>query len=75
MIDTRDLTSYIPGYDAYCDELERESKVDYSDFEHVKNIKEKLEGLVEDIEITLKENTTDKQKIQVIKGLLEDFGG
>lgn len=28
--DTEDLTSYIPGYEEYCDEIERNNKRNYS---------------------------------------------
>lgn len=46
MFDTKDLTSYIPGYDDYCEPKEIIIKYDYSDeYCEEKNLRKELEKM------------------------------
>lgn len=43
MLDTTDLTSYIPGYDEYLREIENEEEYDYFDEYRDEFLREELE--------------------------------
>lgn len=73
MIDTVDLTSYQPGYDQYCEKLEKESRVPYSDYEKLEEKVGNYQDLISDIESTLDEKTTLIERFKIIKALINDF--
>ena len=70
---TKDLTSYIPGYDQHCEELEKQSKVPYRDYEKLEQQLANYKDLVSDIKYTVEEKTTIIEKFKIIKALIEDF--
>lgn len=73
-METRDLTSYVPGYDSYCNQNENE-KVERILNER-NSMEEKIKSygyLVDDIEGVLEEKTTMNEKLDWIKRLVEDF--
>lgn len=72
-MDTKDLDSYYPGYEAYCEELEEQVKVPYSDYEKLEEKIGKYEDLLNDIEYTLEEKTTMIERFKILKALIEDF--
>ena len=73
-MNTRDLTSYVPGYDSYCNQNESE-KVDQI-LKERREMEEKIENygyLVDDIEGALEEKTTTIERLSMIKDLIQDF--
>lgn len=73
-MNTRDLTSYIPGYDSYCNQQENER------VERILNEREDMEEkitnygyLIDDIEGVLEEKTTMNEKLTWINDLIKDF--
>lgn len=73
-METRDLTSYIPGYDSYCDQQENE-KVEriLSEREAMEEKIKSYSYLVDDIEGVLEEKTTTIEKLKSIKAYIKDF--
>lgn len=72
-METRDLPSYIPGYDQYCEELEAQAKVPYSDYEKLEQQLANYKDLLSDIKSTLEEKTTMIERFKILKALIEDF--
>lgn len=72
-MDTKDLDSYYPGYDAYCEELEEQAKVPYRDYENLEEKIVKYDDLLSDIKSTLEEKTTMIERFKILKALIEDF--
>lgn len=73
-METKDLTSYIPGYDSYCDQQENE-KVEriLSEREAMEEKIKSYSYLVDDIEGVLEEKTTTIEKLKSIKAYIKDF--
>lgn len=69
-METRDLPSYIPGYDQYC---ERNKNVPNDDYEKLEEQLENYKNLVSDIKYTLTEKTTMIERFKIINALIEDF--
>ena len=55
-MDTRDLSSYYPGYDDYCEDLENRAKVPYSDYEKLETKITGYNGLLDDIKSIFSED-------------------
>lgn len=72
-METRDLDSYISGYDEYCEDLEEQAKVPYSDYEKLEEKINIYGNLIEKITSTFEEEITSKEKIKIIKALIEDY--
>lgn len=72
-MDTKDLDSYYPGYDAYCNELEEKAKVPFDDYKKIEEERDNLKNLLDDIKSTLKEKTTMIEKYKILNALIEDF--
>ena len=72
-MNTKDLDSYYPGYDAYCDELEEKAKVPLDDYKKIEEERDNLKNLLDDIKSTLKEKTTMIEKYKILNALIEDF--
>ncbi len=72
-MDTRDLDSYYPGYDQYCERLERENRVPYSDYVELEDEIRAYKNLMKKIDSVLSEKTTLKKKIQLIQAVIQDF--
>ena len=72
-MDTRDLDSYYPGYDGYCERIERENRVPYSDYAKLEDKVEAYKNLMEEIDSVLSEKTTFEKKIQLIQAVIQDF--
>jgi hypothetical protein len=72
-MNTKDLDSYYPGYDAYCDELEEKTKVPFDDYKKIEEERDNLKNLLDDIKSTLKEKTTMIEKYKILNALIEDF--
>lgn len=72
-MDTTDLTSYYPGYDEYCDRLEEEAKVPYSDYEKLEEKNNKYENFVEEIKSAMEAKTTLLEKFKLLQAIVEDF--
>ena len=75
-MDTVDLPSYIPGYETYCrnNDMARLERLE-NERKKLDNAIDKYKNLIEDIKWTLDENTTYGKKLQIIRSLIEDFGG
>ncbi len=73
MINTVDLTSYQSGYDQYCEKIERENRVPYSDYEKLEEKISVYENFVEDLENVFEESTDDSEKSKYVQALLEDL--
>lgn len=75
-MDTVDLPSYIPGYESYCrdNDMARLERLE-NEREEYENTVDGYKNLIEDIKWTLDEKTTDDKKLQIIRSLIEDFGG
>ena len=69
-MDTKDLPSYIPGYEQYC---ERNKNVPNDDYEKLEEKLAKYKDLVSDIKYTLEEKTTLIERFKILKALIEDF--
>ena len=72
-MDTRDLSSYYPGYDDYCEDLENRAKVPYSDYEKLETKITGYNGLLDDIKSIFSEETTASNQIEMLKDLINDF--
>ena len=72
-METKDLTSYIPGYDQYCNQTEEQAKVPYKDYEDLEQQLANYKDLLSDIKYTLEEKTTMIERFKVLKALIEDF--
>ncbi len=72
-METRDLSSYIAGYDAYCEELEEQAKVPFGDYKKIEEERDNLINLLNDIKSTLNEKTTMIEKYKILNALIEDF--
>lgn len=77
MINTVDLTSYQTGYDQYCEEIERENRVPYSDYEKLEEKISVYENLVEELEFLIAEDKEQsfEQKFKCVQALVEDLKG
>lgn len=75
MIDTVDLTSYQPGYDDYCEEIEKENRVPYHDYERLENKISIYENFIEDLENVFEESNENAEKLKYVQALLEDLKG
>lgn len=75
-METVDLTSYVPGYESYCrsNDMDRLERLE-NEREELDNAIDEYKNLIEDIKWTLDENTTYGKKLQIIRSLIEDFGG
>ncbi|MCI8346589.1 MAG: hypothetical protein HFJ12_01395 [Bacilli bacterium] len=73
MINTVDLTSHQSGYDQYCEEIERENRVPYSDYEIIENRTFIYENFIEDLENVFEESSDDSEKLKYVQALLEDL--
>lgn len=72
-MDTCDLDSYYPGYDDYCDDLDEQAKVPYIDYERLENKVDKYDNMIEEVESALEEDASTKERIKMIKSIIEDF--
>ena len=69
-METRDLPSYIPGQDQYC---ERNKNDPNDNNEKLEEQLENYKNLVSDIKYTLTEKTTMIERFKIINALIEDF--
>ena len=72
-METRDLSSYIAGYDAYCEELEEQAKVPFGDYKKIEEERDNLINLLNDIKSTLQEEMPKTEIVQTINSLIEDY--
>lgn len=71
-METRDLDSYYPGYDEYCEDR---SKVPFEDYRELEDKLEIYEKIFEELEelINDSEQYTDSKKVVLSKAIIEDL--
>lgn len=69
-MDTRDLSSYYPGYDDYSD-----GRVSYDDYAELEEVIEKYDRAVDEIEEILfdEEQYTINDKLETFKEIIKDL--
>ena len=70
MIDTKDLPSYIPGYEEYC---EANSKVPYEDYSKLEDKIDIYETAIDEIETIIADPQDYLYDFQCIKEVIEDM--